>query len=70
MKKLFCKHKNNNELVYWRWVYCPHDSCARSIEAQLKCKDCGRYHHLYIYDWNECNDFVAEYKYKEWSNTL
>ena len=66
-KKLSCKHKNDNEVICWHWVHYPNDYEIRSIEAQLKCNNCGKYHFLHIYNWNKCDEFIAKYKDKQWS---
>ena len=34
-----------------------------------KCKDCGKYHFSYIKDWNQCDQFIAKYPNKKWSDT-
>lgn len=68
LKKLFCKHKNN-EVVCWHWTHGDSGMEIRFVEAQLKCNDCGKYHFLHIYDWDKCDEFIAKHKDKRWSET-
>lgn len=68
-KKLFCRHKNNNEVVCWHWTHGWNTNEIRFLEIQLRCNDCGKYHFAYIKDWNECYEFIDKFKDKEWSDT-
>lgn len=68
LKKLFCKHKNS-EVICWHWVHYPNDYDIRSVEVQLKCNDCGKYHFLHIHNWDKCDEFIAKHKDKHWSST-
>ena len=69
LKRLFCKHNNENEIICWHWTHGINGNEIRSVEAQLKCNDCGKYHFLHIYDWNKCDEFIAKHKDKQWSKT-
>lgn len=69
IKNLFCKHKDSNEVVCWHWTHGINGNEIRSVEAQLRCNDCGKYHFLHIYDWDKCDEFIAEHKDKQWSDT-
>lgn len=44
LKRLLCKHNNENEVVCWHWTHGINDNEIRSVEVQLKCNDCGKYH--------------------------
>lgn len=67
LKQLFCIHKNN-EVICWHWNHGVSTMEIRFLEIQLKCNKCGKYHLVYIYDWNECDKFIAKYKDKQWSD--
>lgn len=66
LKRLFCNHENN-EVICWHWTHYPNDYEIRSVEAQLKCNNCGKYHFLHICNWDKCNEFIAKYEDKQWS---
>ena len=65
-KHIFCKHADN-EVICWHWTHGECGNEIRSIEAQLKCNICGKYHFLHIYDWNRCYKFIAKHKNMVWS---
>ena len=67
LNKIFCKHKHN-EVVCWHWTHYPDNFNYRSIEAQLKCKYCGKYHFLHIHDLTLCDMFIKKHKDKEYSD--
>lgn len=67
LKKLFCRHKNS-EVVCWHWVHCDNSHGVRILEIQSKCHDCGRYYLWYIYQIDECYEFINMYPDKEWSS--
>lgn len=68
LKKLFCKHEHN-EVVCYHWTHGLYDNEIRFLEIQLKCKDCGKYHFVYIHNWDKCYKFIEKHKDKEWSDT-
>ena len=67
-ERLFCKHENN-DVVCYHWTRGLYDNEIRFLEIQLKCKDCGKYHFVYIYNWDKCYEFIEKYKDKYWSDT-
>ena len=67
IKQIFCSHKNN-EVVCWHWTHGYTMLGVRHIELQVRCKDCGKYRYLYIFDQNVCKDFEQRYKEKQWSD--
>lgn len=67
-KQLFCRHyKHENEVICWHWVHFPNSYDIRSVEAQLYCKHCGKYHFLHIFDWSDCYVFIEKHREKQWS---
>lgn len=66
IKKLFHRHKG--EVVCWHWSHGYDGMQPINIEIQLKCTKCGKYFYRYIFDYDECLEFEANHKDKQWSD--
>ncbi len=66
MRKLFCLHRKNSEVVCWHWTHGLNAAEIRYLEVCLKCHDCGRFYYRYITDWDYADEFTEVYKGKEW----
>ena len=66
-KQLFCKHKENQEVICWHFTHGDNGIEPRFIEVQYKCHRCGKYYYRNITDTNEMMNFVSTYPDKEFS---
>ena len=65
ISKLICRHKHN-EVVCWHWTHGYNTNEVRFLEIQMRCKYCGKYHIVCIYDWELCYKFIEQYRDKMW----
>ena len=68
-KKIFCKHKNEQEVICWHLTHGDQGNEPIFLEIQLKCPKCGKYYFRYIKDIEKMFDFMEKYKDKQWSET-
>lgn len=54
-RQLFCKHADS-DLLRWHWTHGPYGNDPAFIEAEYRCKECGKIVYLYqrgqeAHDW-------------------
>lgn len=69
LKNLFCKHKQEQDVICWHITHGPSNNEPAFLEIQLKCSKCGKYYFRYIKDVEEMNHFINTHKDKQWSDT-
>jgi len=56
-RQIFCKHYNA-DLLRWHWTHGPYGNEPAFIEAEYRCKECGKIVYLYqrgkeAHDWSK-----------------
>ena len=67
LKHLICKH--DYELICWHWCHGYNMCEPRQIEAQYKCKKCGKIKYLHIENIEKAEEYAINNKDKRWSST-
>ena len=66
MRKLFCLHRKDVEIVCWHWTHGPYGADIRYLEVCAKCHECGRFFYRDITDWEFADELTKTHKDKEW----